>query len=149
MRLATFVAASLAVIVTLSLAAQSELVIVREGQQFYHRPGCSVVRDGKDVLAMSRAQAEARGYKSHPACDPAVAPPDSAQRDGKPAAPQPPVYTDASGKYYHRADCRKLAKPPRKLTLDEAATSKLWPCPVCRPPIRKRANEPINSRYRG
>jgi hypothetical protein len=36
---------------------QSEMVIVKEGTKEYHRAGCEVIRDGKGVLAMTRAQA--------------------------------------------------------------------------------------------
>lgn len=50
--------------------AQSELVIHKEGSTQYHRPGCEVIGNGKDVLALTRAQAEARGDKPHSGCDP-------------------------------------------------------------------------------
>ena len=120
--------------------AQGELVIVKEGTTEYHRPGCRVIRDGKNVLAMTRAQAESRGLKSHPGCEAAVA--EAAPETGQPAKPPAPVYvyTDSS-KYYHRQDCRKLAAEASKVLLEDAGR-KFWPCPVCRPPIRKKSSEP-------
>lgn len=113
--------------------AQSELVIVKEGTKQYHRPGCEVIRDGKGVLAMTRAQAEGRDFKAHAECDPAVNPPGAS---GKPAAPVY-VYVDGAGKHYHKEKCARLGKDARKVSLQEAGR-KHWPCTVCKPPIRKR-----------
>jgi hypothetical protein len=97
----------------------------------------------KGVVAMTRAQAESRGYKAHADCDPAVSKP---VVPGVPAAaaaqPKPTpqtVYVDG-GKYYHRKDCRRVAakpKGPRAEPLEVAGKS-LWPCPDCRPPVRPR-----------
>lgn len=116
-------------------ARQSELVIVKEGTKVYHRPGCPVIRDGKNVVAMTRAQAAARGLESHQDCEPGKSAP-----PGDSVRPVPPVdvYTDG-GKYYHRESCKKLGKNRTKTKL-EAAGKKYWPCPVCRPPIRKRGS---------
>jgi hypothetical protein len=114
-------------------ADQSEMVIAKEGTTAYHRPGCEVIRDGKGVLAMTRAQAEGRGLKSHDGCDPAKKPPPSAA-----TAPAPPAYVFVDGgKYYHRESCKRLGKDRRKVRLDDAGV-KYWPCPACKPPIRKR-----------
>jgi hypothetical protein len=129
-----------------TLAAQSELVIVKENTREYHRPACPVVRDGKNVVAMTRAQAEARGFKPHPACDPAVnpRPPQPAPRGKSSTEPPPapvPVYIAPGDNTYHRETCRKLAADRRRVTLDEAAKQH-WPCALCRPPIRKRINPP-------
>ena len=112
--------------------AQSELVIVKKGGKEYHRPGCDQIKDAKDVLALSRAQATARGLKQHEGCDPADAP------GGKSAGQSAPtdVYVDSS-KYYHEKGCKKLGKDAKKVELEEAG-KKLWPCPTCKPPIRKR-----------
>ena len=121
----------LAVLVTvvsllrLDVSAQSELVIVTQSTRQYHRPGCALVRAGKDVLAMQRGQAEQRGYKSHSECDPSYVP------------PKPSVYVDGEGKFYHREKCEKLGKAPKRVLLDEAAR-KYWPCRTCKPPIRAR-----------
>ena len=128
-------------------ATAQEMVLGKDGTSLYHRPACAVVRDGQGVLAMTRAQAESRGLKAHDACDPAKMPPEPAV----PASPgsAPPrgpsarfatpsyVWIDASGKHYHRDGCRKLGTNPKKLVLADAA-KKYWPCPVCKPPIRKR-----------
>ena len=127
--------------------AQSELVIHKEGSTEYHRPGCELIRDGKDVLALTRAQAEARGYKPHPGCDPdqgKSSTPSAASPT--PAAKPETVYVNGT-KYYHRKDCPKLEANPKAVSaesLDTAGKSH-WPCPDCRPPVRKRnpASEPL------
>ena len=110
-----------------------ELVLVREGDKQYHRPGCAVVRDGEGVLAMSRGQAESRELKPHPDCDPANPRNTS---PGQAPAPAVHVYLDKSA-FYHREKCAKLGAEPKRVTLDEAA-KKHWPCRVCKPPIRAR-----------
>ena len=134
-----------------ALPAQSELVLAKEGSKEYHRPGCEVVKDGKNVLALTRGKAAARGLTPHAACDPAQVgtPPEPT---GSTAAGPVYVYTDG-GRYYHKKDCAKLGKDPQanakgkpakpaasaptKTDLEEAG-KKLWPCPTCKPPIRKR-----------
>ena len=126
------------------VAAQSELVIYKEGTTLYHRAGCDVIRDMKGIVAMTRAQAESRGYKAHPECDPGVNKPEGpASADAAAAAQAKPtpqtVYVDG-GKYYHRKDCRRLAANPKaaRAELLEVAGKSLWPCPDCRPPVRPR-----------
>jgi hypothetical protein len=128
-------------------SAQSELVIHKAGSNQYHRPGCEVIRNGEGVLALTRAQAESRGYKPHAGCDPdeRTSGPSSA---GKPAPAAKPetVYVNGT-KYYHRKDCRKLEANPKAVrgeSLDTAGKV-YWPCPDCRPPVRKRirASEPL------
>jgi hypothetical protein len=121
-----------------SISSQSELVIVKEGAKLYHRPGCPIVRDGAGVTAMTRAQAESRQYKAHPDCDP-----DNPKAPAPKAAPPPPVtvYVDGS-KYYHRKECAKATKPSavKAVSLEEAGKT-LWPCPDCKPPVRRRSTE--------
>ncbi len=147
---------SLIVVLVLALAplaapaaAQSELVIVKEGTKEYHRPACPVVRDGRDVLAMTRAQAESRGFKPHPACDPynpaATNTPARGSAATAPAKPAAPVfvYVSPGDTRYHRENCRMLSADRRKVRVEEAATSKHWPCPVCKPPIRKRGEPSV------
>ena len=63
--------ALLSSLVAAPAAAQGELVLHKEGTTLYHRPHCPVVRDVTGVLALNRGQAEARGFKPHPECDPA------------------------------------------------------------------------------
>jgi len=46
------------------------------------------------------------------------------------------VYTDSS-RYYHKKDCETLGKDAKKVELEQAGR-KYWPCPDCKPPIRKR-----------
>ena len=138
-------AVALAVVAgTASLAAlQSELVIYKEGSAVYHRAGCPVLKDMTGVTAMTRAQAESRGYKAHPDCDPAQQKSDGRSAPSAPGAPPPTVYLD-DGRYYHRKDCAKLdanAKRVRSASLESAGKSH-WPCPDCRPPVRKKSAEP-------
>jgi hypothetical protein len=125
-------------------AGQSELVIYKEGSTQYHRPGCDLIRDTKDVVALTRAQAEARGYQPHPECDPE-------QRKAPPAASpvasaKQTVYLNGT-KYYHREDCRRLEGHPKGVRTEslETAGKTYWPCPDCRPPVRKRirGSEPL------
>ena len=121
---------------------QSELVIYKEGTGLYHRAGCPVLTDAKDVMAMTRAQAESRGYKAHDDCDPARQKPGSAP--GSNQAPAPVTVYLNDGKYYHRKDCPKLTaggKPPKSELLETAGKSH-WPCPDCRPPVRRKSAEP-------
>jgi hypothetical protein len=117
--------------------AQSELVIYKAGTKLYHRASCPVIQGATDIVAMTRAQAEARGYKPHPDCDP-----ENPKAPAPRGAPPPPVtvYVDG-GKYYHRKECSKLTNPEAKaVSLDEAGKTQ-WPCPVCKPPIRRKSTE--------
>jgi hypothetical protein len=109
----------------------SEYVLVKQGSKEYHRPGCEVVRDTKNVVAMTRGEAESRGLKPHAACDPAKA--------GSDKSPVQYVFVEPGDQRYHRETCSKLGKARQRITLDEAAKRKYWPCPVCKPPVRKRA----------
>ena len=123
-------------------ATQSELVIYKEGTGFYHRPGCPVLKDATDVMAMTRAQAEARGHKAHADCDP-----DRKKPEGAPAQSPPPasvtVYLN-DNRYYHRKDCPKLKEAGNQVRSEslEKAGKSHWPCPTCRPPVRKKSAEP-------
>ena len=123
-----------------SATAQSELVIYKDGGSVYHRPGCPALKDMTGVVAMTRGQAEGRGYKPHEECDPERQKPDAPQ---KPAAPPPPVYL-SDGRYYHRKDCTKLGRDPKRIRSEslEVAGKTHWPCPVCRPPVRRKSAEP-------
>ena len=138
-RLVTRLALILAMTATTAAApaAQSELVLTKPGSKEYHRPHCHVVKDGKNVTALTRAKAMAAGLTAHAVCDPAQAGPPPESSASAPAAPVY-VYTDGS-RYYHKKDCAKLGKDPdpKKTDLEEAG-KKLWPCPTCKPPIRKR-----------
>lgn len=112
---------------------------MKEGTKAYHRPGCEVIRDGKGVMAMTRAQAESRKFTQHDGCDPAKQPEPEPSPSGKPSgkpAAAPVVFVDG-GRHYHKEDCKRLGKDSKKMALDEAGR-KLWPCTVCKPPIRPR-----------
>ena len=136
---------AIAFLLTVAAAAfaQPELVVVTERTKQYHRPSCPLVREGKiEVTAMTVGQAEARGFRAHPVCDssnPANKQAQSASEPGSSSDRQAPVYvfTAAGDTRYHRETCAKLPKERKKVLLEEAG-KKLWPCPVCRPPIRKR-----------
>jgi hypothetical protein len=113
---------------------QTEYVLVKPGQKVYHQPNCEQLAGAKNVVAMTRSQAERRGLTQDPVCDPAKHPPDEKKK------PAPVfVYVQPNGKYYHRERCEKVGPSPKRITLDEAA-KKFWPCPVCKPPIRKRGD---------
>lgn len=143
----------------IATGTQTEIVIVKEasgqGEKHFHRPGCPLVRDGKEIVAMTRAEAESREFKAHRDCDPAqsaaTAQPQAAAtaQPQAPAAKAPPttVFVDAGTTYYHRKNCPKLGKPAKSVAL--TAVSKRWPCPTCRPPVPKRATEPVVPRWRG
>ena len=122
-------------------STQSPLVIVKEGTGIYHRAGCPAIRDVQGVLAMTLAQAESRRHKSHPDCDPAAAKPGAEPSKSSTLARQTVYLNDT--KYYHRKDCRRLAavKEVRAASLEEAGKSQ-WPCPDCRPRVRRRSAEP-------
>jgi hypothetical protein len=133
---ALVVSAALCSAVASNSGVQGELVLSKQGDKQYHRPGCDAVRDGKQVVALPRAQAEARGLTSHPACDPATASIPAPEKKASPVT----VRID-SGRYYHRDTCGKLAKDARTIPLEEAG-KKYWPCPNCKPPIRPRKEGP-------
>ena len=123
------------------VAAQSELVIYKEGTKLYHRAGCPLISSGVGVLALTRAQAEARGYKPHADCDPAN--PRSRPSPTPKAQPSIAVFVDGP-KYYHRKSCPKLdtGSTSLKAIKLEAAAKTHWPCPACKPPKLKRTTEP-------
>ena len=113
--------------------SHGEYVIVRTGARDYHRPACPVIRDGKDVLVMSKGEAEAKSLKPHPQCDPNDP---RNETGGEQRAPTVHVFVDGTA-YYHREKCQKLKPDARKVTLEEAAR-KQWPCRICKAPIRPR-----------
>jgi len=124
---------------------QSPYVIHKEGTSEYHRPWCPVVSDGKSVMALTRAQAEGRGLTSHAACEKDPSQEAATGTGGRAAigrAPTSPqfVFIDGS-KYYHRETCEKRVGPRSRVALDTAGKSR-WPCPVCRPPVRKKSDAP-------
>jgi hypothetical protein len=122
----------LLLLVGIAPAAQTEYVLVKPGSKLYHQPSCEQLVGAKGVVAMTRSQAESRGLKQDPACDPAKHPPDEKKK-----AAAVYVYVQPKGKYYHREHCKNAGESPKRMLLDEAA-KKYWPCPVCKPPIRKR-----------
>lgn len=138
-----------ALMVVATARAQSELVIQKEGGSQYHWPGCPLVADGLNVLALTRAQAEGRGLKPHADCDPSKAGAAATTGQGQRSSgrsgqsrPPPPVFVQVDdSKYYHRENCRNLRDGSARMAL-ETAGKKFWPCPVCKPPIRRKPVEP-------
>jgi hypothetical protein len=117
---------------------QSELVVHKEGSPEYHRPWCAAIKDGKNVLALTRAQAEGRGLKSHAACE--KPPSNDATGTAGTALREAPVFVFLDGsKYYHREKCAKASGSLKRVALDAAGKS-LWPCPNCRPPVRRKSD---------
>jgi len=47
------------------------------------------------------------------------------------------VFSQPDDNKYHTAACPKLGSNRTSMTLEEAG-KKLWPCPICKPPIRQR-----------
>jgi hypothetical protein len=47
-------------------------------------------------------------------------------------------------RYYHRKDCPKLNEAGKQVSSEslEKAGKSHWPCPTCRPPVRKKGAEP-------
>lgn len=125
------------------LAAAQTLVIHKQGTREYHRPWCPVIRDGKGVLALTLGQANGRGLRPHAECDkepPGIA--GTTGDNGSPGKPVAPVFVYVDGKkYYHRQDCAKRSGPLGREMLDVAAKTH-WPCPACRPPVRKKSDGP-------
>ena len=107
------------------------LVVIIAGDRSFHQPGCVLVaKAGSNVTVAKRADVVRRGLKPHD-CGPDAA-------GGPVADPNAvKVTTQPGDNKYHRAVCAKLGATRSTLTLEEAGR-KLWPCPVCRPPIRQR-----------
>jgi hypothetical protein len=113
-------------------AQSSSLVVIVKGSRQFHAPTCPVVtRAGSNVTVSRRAEALRRGLTAH----------ECGEADGTKANPNlVKVFTQKDDNKYHRATCEKLGRERSSLTLDEAGR-KLWPCPVCRPPIRQRVQK--------
>ena len=115
---------------------QDALVLTRPSDSLYHWPGCPVVRDTTDVLAMTQTQAAGRGRKPHAECDPEKVAPTPEERRRLEVL-KTPIFVTSGDKYYHRDKCEKLGTPSRRVTLDDAAR-KHFPCRTCKPPVRPR-----------
>lgn len=106
------------------------MVVIVPGSKEYHQPTCPVVEKAGSKVRVSRvSEARRRGLKAH----------DCPEASGKGAGGDPNkeiVYTQENDNKYHREDCKKLGEKTTELTLEEAG-QKLWPCPVCEPPIRQ------------
>ena len=109
----------------------NSMVVIIAGDQTFHQPGCVLVaKAGSKVIMAKRGEAIRRGLKPHD-CGP--------DAFGGPLADANAVKvtTQPRDNKYHRATCPKLGPTRSTLTLEEAGR-KLWPCPVCKPPIRQR-----------
>ena len=108
----------------------SSLVVIVKGDATFHQPGCVLVaKAGSNVTVAKRGEASRRGLKPHD-CGPEAGGPTADPNAVK-------VATQPKDNKYHRTTCGKLGATRTTLTLEEAG-QKLWPCPVCKPPIRQR-----------
>lgn len=113
------------------LAAQSnEYVVVITGTKQFHQPTCRLVAEaGSHIKMMKHSEALRKGLTAH----------DCSKTPSRVVASDPnavKVYTQPGDNKYHTATCPKLGSKRTTLTLEEAG-KKLWPCPVCHPPIRQ------------
>jgi hypothetical protein len=122
-------------VTTAAAQAPTDLVVVITGGKQFHQPSCPLVlRAGSHVKVMRRSEAVRRGLTAH----------DCASEPGHSTYVDPTtvkVYTQPGDNKYHLASCQKLGANRTALTLEEAG-KKLWPCPVCHPPIRPRPTQP-------
>lgn len=128
-----------AVLIATTGAAQdaSSMVVIIAGDKTFHQPGCALVaKAGSKVTVSKRGEATRRGLTAHD-CGPGA----SGEASGDPNAEK--VATQPGDNKYHRPTCAKLAATRSTLTLGEAGR-KLWPCPVCKPPIRKPPPPPAS-----
>jgi len=108
-----------------------DLVVMIVGSKQYHQPTCPLVaRAGSQVRVMKLVEAKRRGLTAH---DCPNAPASAAAGDPNKIT----VFSQPSDNKYHTATCPKLGRNRTSMTLEEAG-KKLWPCPVCKPPIRQR-----------
>lgn len=109
----------------------SALVVVIQGESRYHQPSCPLVtRAGSKVTMMKLSEAATRGLTAHD-CEQAEI------EQPKKDANASPVFVQPGDKRYHKQGCPRLEGTATSMTLGEAG-QKYWPCPVCKPPIRKR-----------
>jgi hypothetical protein len=83
------------------------------------------------LVAISCAYA-GEGTWSKPVQEEQPAAPQAADAKGNDAVPSDAVYATASGKKYHRKECR-FAKNATPMTREEAQAKSLTPCKVCKP----------------
>ena len=122
-------AASVVTLAQTSPAA--DLVVMIVGSKQYHQPSCPLVaRPGSQVRVMKLGEAKRRGLTAH---DCPSAPAATAAADPNKIK----VFSQPNDNKYHLASCARLGATRTTLTLEEAGR-KLWPCPVCHPPIRQR-----------
>ena len=114
------------------VAKANDLVVSIPGDKEFHQPGCPLVaKAGSKVKVMRRSEALRRKLTPHAGCE-------AAQGSGVALDPNAvKVYTQPGDNKYHTATCSKLGAQKVAITLDEAGR-KLWPCPVCKPPVRQR-----------
>ncbi len=128
------VAAVLLVLAAAGVSASqspSSMVVVIKGEKQFHQPSCPlVVKAGSNVTVAKQGEAKLRGLTAHDCPAAAVTPTPEEVNQTK-------VVSQPGDNKYHRATCQKLGKQQTTMTLDEAGR-KLWPCPVCKPPIRQR-----------
>lgn len=137
MRVRVWILLVAAVLIATSSAAQnaSSMVVIIADDKTFHQPGCALVaKAGSKVTVSKRGEATRRGLAAHDCGFDASGGP-----TGDPNAEK--VATQPGDNKYHRLACAKLAATRSTLTLGDAGR-KLWPCPVCKPPIRKPPTPP-------
>jgi hypothetical protein len=126
----SIVAFLLSLLVSPLIGQSNDLVVVITGTKQFHQPTCALVAQaGTHVKLMKRAEALRKGLTAH----------DCSTTPGRVVATDPnavKVYSQPGDNKYHTASCPKLGSKRTALTLEEAG-KKLWPCPVCHPPIRQ------------
>jgi hypothetical protein len=123
-------------VTTAAAQAPTDLVVVITGGKQFHQPSCPLVArvSSQNVKVMRRSDAVRKGLTAH----------DCASEPGHSAYVDPTtvkVYTQPGDNKYHLASCQKLGAHRTAVTLEEAG-KRLWPCPVCHPPIRRRPTQP-------
>jgi methylphosphotriester-DNA--protein-cysteine methyltransferase len=123
------------------------IVYVTKTGTKYHRAGCRYL--AKSSIPMSLKDAVAKGYGPCSVCKPPTLDTSAPQATATPA-PTPStksitaqssdsgdvtVYVTRTGKKYHRAGCRELAKSSIPMSLKEAVAKGYTPCSICKPPI--------------
>jgi hypothetical protein len=110
------------------------LVVVIQGDTQYHQPGCPLVaKAGSKVQMMKLDEAARRGLTAHD-CEGAAI--DQPKKDANAI----PVFVQPGDKHYHNKGCAKLGAGATTLALGDAGR-RYWPCPICKPPIRKRESK--------
>jgi hypothetical protein len=111
------------------IAVLAVAVLVLGGNQLYQAGKQAGARQSPPTAVRSASPDTGNSTQSSPDFGPARA------ELGVPSAgsPEDIVHATRSGKHYHRAGCRYLAKSDIPMTRKEAEAKGLTPCSVCNP----------------